>query len=406
MESINHTPFIQHKRFKKAGLLTLFIFLFTSQRALAQEWNWAVSGGDGGNQDKVLDIETDSDSNVYIVGTFWGSEVVIGNQVINTQGHKCGYVAKYDRFHNFIWVRTVNSSFDETEIKGIAIDPANQLYVIGTTTGDASFGNNVTLEASYDNPDIFVAKFDNNGNALWAKLIGCRPYTDYAGKITTDKHGFIYVCGTLSSFNDDHGFIDTNELIYDGRNIFLVKFDSSGNIIWFRNTPNSTPQGDGLREANALAVVNNDIYLTGQISRPTTFGTTTIGSGTQTFAYLAKYDTEGNLKFAETYSGGGTYPYDIAADSLNNVFIAARLKGNLYWENDTASSAGWENNDALIMCFDSLGNKKWYVLSGDTENDLATGVSADGLGNAYITGHFTDSIHFMGIHQFMGNTVE
>ncbi len=396
MENRNH---LQSLTGNKVYALLFIALIFICRQVTAQEFNWAVSAGGTVNQDKVFDIASDSDSNVYIAGTVRGSNVIFASETFTTGGNTWGYIAKYDRFHNFIWLRIITND-GNTAVKNITIDSFDQLYATGTAEGDASFGNGVSFSSSGDTPDIFVAKYDLDGNAQWAKRIGSDEYAEVAGKITSDKYGFVYVCGTIDSYGNEHAFIDTNEFNLTGQHIFMAKYDSLGNVVWIRTTTNPGTSPSGTRETQGISVVNDDLYLTGFITVPTTFGTTTIETQAYGHIFLAKYDLDGDQKWIKSYKGH-TYPYDLAADSLNSIYITARHLGGLYLENDTLNSDGLEFNDALIMCFDSLGNRKWQVLAGDYENDLATSVSADGLGNAYITGQFMDSIHFMGIDLYM-----
>jgi len=80
------------------------------------------------------------------------------------------------------------------EAYGITSDTTNAVYVTGYTSG-ALFGTS----AGYD--DVFVRKYDANGNEQWTKQFGTSSY-DRANGITSDTTNAVYVAGsTTGAFN-------------------------------------------------------------------------------------------------------------------------------------------------------------------------------------------------------------
>ena len=69
------------------------------------------------------------------------------------------------------------------------------------------------------------------GNIIWAKSAGGTG-NDFSNGITTDASGNIYMTGSFGSSSITFG---SNILINAGVNysdIFIVKYDSSGNVLW------------------------------------------------------------------------------------------------------------------------------------------------------------------------------
>jgi hypothetical protein len=85
----------------------------------------------------------------------------------------------------------------------------------------------------------------------------------------------------------------------------------------------------------------------------------------------------------------------IAADTLGNVFVSGRMWGALYLPDDTLNSVS-ANNDILLMGLDTAGTFRWAMSTGSSQNDVAYGVAADGLGNAYVSAQFLQTIDFFG----------
>jgi hypothetical protein len=85
----------------------------------------------------------------------------------------------------------------------------------------------------------------------------------------------------------------------------------------------------------------------------------------------------------------------ISADSLGNVFVAARMWGSLFLPDDTLASVS-SNDDILVMKLDQDGDLQWAQSTGSTQRDLAWDVEADGMGNVLVAAHFQQSIDFFG----------
>ena len=75
----------------------------------------------------------------------------------------------------------------------------------------------------------------------------------------------------------------------------------------------------------------------------------------------------------------GDFAYGLSADGLGNVYIAGDTQGSLGGPN-----AGWY--DAFIAKYDASGNRLWTEQFGTSEYDAFNEVSADGLGNVYVSG--------------------
>ena len=78
-------------------------------------------------------------------------------------------------------------------------------------------------------------------------------------------------------------------------------------------------------------------------------------------------------------SSGSDTSYGVSADGLGNVYIS-NYTGGILGE----SSAG--SGDAFISKYDASGAIQWTKQLGTSSIDESQGVSADGLGNVYISG--------------------
>lgn len=123
----------------------------------------------------------------------------------------------------------INNSSPDESIKSMVTDSQGNVYVCGTILSPALLnGAPITTYGSYD---IFIAKYDCNGDTVWIRTAGGSAQ-DYAYDIALDTAGYLYVTGRLyATTTIPCHFIDTTitELT---RDFYIAKLDTSGNRIW------------------------------------------------------------------------------------------------------------------------------------------------------------------------------
>lgn len=93
-------------------------------------------------------------------------------------------------------------------------------------------------------------------------------------------------------------------------------------------------------------------------------------------AALAEYDELGNLQWTRTLSTNvEDWSWGVSADGL----------GNVYQSGHTGGIAG--SSDAYVAKYDAAGNRQWIRLLGTDANESSHGVFADRLGNVLISGY-------------------
>ncbi len=103
-------------------------------------------------------------------------------------------------------------------------------------------------------------------------------------------------------------------------------------------------------------------------------------------AFISKYNSGGELQWTRQL---GTISFEeslgVSADGLGNVYISGDTLGSLGGTN----AGGY---DAFISKYDAGGELQWTRQFGTSESDASFGVSADGLGNVYISGDTLGSL--------------
>jgi len=365
-----------------------FLFALSTATLHAQQWNWAVSAGDGSNVDQCWGIATDSQGNAFWAGSVRGTSQ-FGCGTITTGSNTAGVLAKYDASGNCLWVRSVLVTFDDAFAYDIAIDAEDRIYITGSYNGTADFGNGITL-ASYVGDDIFVARYDVDGTCLWARRAGSSS-NDEARGIAVSGAGDVFITGFVGGFTvrfDPLQIASNNQ-----RQIFVASYDSTGTLNWAKL---STGIGQ-TKSSRGISVAGDRLFITGQFSFA--IGefdglpiSTTSNSGK---AYVLACDLDGQALWANSYPSGDHEGMGISADTLGNVFVAARLWGSLFLPDDTLTSVS-SNDDILLMKLDREGDLHWAHSTGSTQRDLTWDVEADGMGNVLVAVQFNQTIDFFG----------
>lgn len=110
--------------------------------------------------------------------------------------------------------------------------------------------------------DIFIMKFDSEGNFKWAKSMGNGDsgFNDIGLSLTTDISDNVYVTGFFGGTVDFDPEEETQNLVSNGgTDIFMLKLDSNGNFVWAKSIG-----GIGHDIGHSMIADNSGhIYLTG-----------------------------------------------------------------------------------------------------------------------------------------------
>jgi hypothetical protein len=97
-------------------------------------------------------------------------------------------------------------------------------------------------------------------------------------------------------------------------------------------------------------------------------------------AFVSKYDAAGSLLWTQQLgTAENDVSFAVSADVLGNVYISGVTEGDLGGPNVGTV-------DAFVSKYDANGDLKWTRQLGNTFDDLSWGVSADDAGNVYIVG--------------------
>lgn len=287
------------------------------------------------------------------------------------------FLAKYEPNGNLIWAR---QAVDTVGSEGgrLAVDAAGNIYFSGGFYDKATFGS-ITL-TNRGQGDVFLAKCDRSGQVLWARQAG-GPGPDAAEGVAVDDDGNIYVTG---GFGGTASFGGTNLSSVGGTDLFLAKYAPGGALLWVAQA--GGPADDHGRTPVIDAAGN--LFVTGEYDGLVTFGTNTFAGGSES-PFLAKYDRSGRLLWAKPGGGGG-----LAADAQTNIYARGTFSGTLVIGGTTLISRGGE--DMYVCKYNDEGDVLWLRQAGGLADDDTEGLAVDSVGNCYLTGRVWGNAAFDG----------
>ncbi|MBP8823921.1 MAG: T9SS type A sorting domain-containing protein [Flavobacteriales bacterium] len=228
--------------------------------------------------------------------------------------------------------------------------------------------------------------------------------SDIGTGIVLDATGHIYTTGNFAGTMDADPGPGVTDLVSEGSSdIYVSKFDTSGNLVWARAMGGA--YGDG---ANAIAVdASGNVYTTGGFCGTADFdpgaGSFTLTAATtgQNDIFVSKLDPDGNFIWAKGVVGGTWWDagYGIAVDPTGNVVITGRFYhqgGPRDFDPGPATfflTAGHE--DIFVLKLDQDGDFVWAVNFGSaTDESRAYAIAMDEDGNIFITGYFRGTVDF------------
>jgi hypothetical protein len=365
-------------------------------------------------------IAVDSGGNVYVTGYYAFGDITLYSQdettgtsieLANVENYDV-FIAKYSTDGDLRWAaRMCGAGADEGN--GIAVDSDGNVYVTGRYTSDilTLYSQDETTGTSIEltnpgNDNAFIAKYSTVGNVLWAAKMGGSGYEEGNG-IAVDSGGNVYVTGSYSSsplilYNQGESTSSGIELTRDGNaGKFIAKYNTSGNVLWAARMGGSNSD-----VASGIAVDSGgNVYVTGYYYGGT-FTLYNEGESTSTGieldnvgdfdAFIAKYSTDGNVRWAARMGGDSTDEGNgIAVDNGGNVYVTGRYQSDtftLYNQGESTSSGIELTNgggyDVFIAKYSRDGVVLWAAKMGGLGYEEVNGIVVDSGGNVYVTGRY------------------
>ena len=376
------------KTMKRILLFTTFILLI-STASNGQSFDWAEASG-GGGSDRAYAIVTDNDGNSYVTGWFEGS-AHFGDITLNSEGGRDVFLVKYNNDGEVLWAKKA-WGVASNAAAGICLDWDGFPIITGWFAESIHFGD-IVLE-SMGSYDMFVARYNNEGNVIWARSAGGEG-DDYGNRVTTNMEHDILVAG---SFRYTAHFGETTVTSEGNRDIFIANYSNTGNFHWVK-------RAGGKGEDRAYDIISGpegQTYFTGMYNGKAFFGDHDIMSNGIVSTYIAKMNAGGQFLWVRNGTGGANdyaRGFGISMDSEGYVYGNGTFSGSLtYGETKIESTGGPYDFDAYLIKYSHEGVLKWLKKAGGYGNDQGFDLFTDIEGNSFTTGFFSGESNF-GDHQ-------
>jgi hypothetical protein len=264
----------------------------------------------GSSKDSCV-AASDAAGNFYVAGDVSDS----ANRILNI------FIVKYDKDGGAIWTRQFRSQPDTAFafVGGIAVDPLGGVYLVGFTNG--SIGGSPSGGAS----DLFLVKYDGDGNRLWAHQVGQVGYNTQGVQLAPDPDGGVYALGAA----------------YDSErrgSVLVLRVSADGTLRWervFGSHRSDIPTG--------IAVDRRGVYVVG----------ITLGGST-----VRGIPPDGEIREAAQ----GSWDAFLAKLSLDGTLLSVRLLGSPDYDGANGVAVG--ANGALYVAGE-LGGHGAPMLARD-----------------------------------------
>ena len=408
-------------------ILSLCLLFSLTYGANAQAFQWAkqfASRSSSGTQ-----IATDNGLNVISAG--WFNDSIDLNPGLGTHwvynvtngSSQNSYLSKLDQNGSFVWGYAYNNSsqYSFSRIYDIDVDNQDNIVVMGRFRDsiDLDFGSGIfklygiNNGTSYYN-NIFIAKYDPNGNLLWGKGLHSNSaqnsYGLWGHGLKVDGSNNVLISGRFHDTVDfDPGpgiynLVGGNQLSssYYG-NKFLLKLTSNGSFTWVIDWENTGGwNSNSWYGSDELDVDGNDniflpiVYIDSFDTDPSPVTDMVYSNGLRDVSLL-KVTPTGTLVWHKEIGGQShDYCHSLATDPSGNIFYSIQLHGATPVDVDPGPGvfmANWQNGSwtKVILKLDNNGNFLWAINNLDNHwgGWNSDGMATDTGGGLYLTTRVT-----------------
>jgi hypothetical protein len=272
---------------------------------------------------------------------------------------------------------------------GVAVDSSGCAYLVGETWSLDLPRKNALQSSEHGDRDVFVTKLAADGGSLvYSTYLGGSAY-DSGRAIAIDSSGSVYVTGVTwsSDFPTTAGALKRGPI--GQGDVFVAKLSPSGTSLVY----STYVGGSGVDTATSIAVdAAGNSYVTGYTSStdfPVFHAYQSAFHGGFNDGFVFELNAIGSALIYSTYLGGAgsDVPQGIAVDAAGEAFVAGSTDSTDFPAVNSFCSHKPGGLDGFLVKFNALGSGLAYATYiGGSSADIATAVTLDASGAAYVTG--------------------
>jgi len=383
--------------------------------------------------------------NAYLLGTFNGEVDFDGNRISSTR--HAAFIMKYDQRGRALWATQADVLEAEDSVLASTVDRQGNVYVAGDFSRAIRIGHHI-LSPAGGNSDVLVAKFNHQGEVLWARQSGTAE-PDWPHALAVDSRGNVYLAGTIQTWEaripggafdfiphtfltrqdahgnaawticseggqgDSHGYAVATDAAgnaflagsfsggfsLSGQNLaretgegsYIAKIRPTGELLWLRSA--GATESDHV--AGLAVDMNGSLYATGDFHGNATFGHIRLNSDLSFEAFVVKYGVAGDPLWArQMRSQYFSQALQLQLDGHARVYLFGEGVGMVSADAEVVQPTHDGYPHLFMVSFDADGYPNWLQnLDGDTLRMWST-FAVDHAGNCYLTGSFDDTLVF------------
>ncbi len=314
------------------------------------QWVRKYGGPDGVSEG--LEVTLDNNGEVILTGYFTGTcefDPINGGMSFTSSVARDAFLMKVTNAGSTVWARQLEGT-DDNRSNTVAVDDNGNLVIGGFFKGQIDYNMlnpGTAIDTTSTGNDIFVAKYDNDGNYIWSKSIQGSG-DNQLNRLAVNRFGNIFATGQFENTLDFDPGTGISDETAQGLESYVLSINEFGDFNWV-NRIGGTGQDLGL----GIAVdPNGDVYGTGYYNGTADFdGTTTMTSLGGNTVYVAKYDDNGTLIWNRRMGGNGNdFGFNVSVSSNWDVITTGYFLDNADFDPDGSSDIfnAIAANDAFV----------------------------------------------------------
>ena len=363
---------------------------------------WTTSAT-GNSNENSYSIRTDSEGNIFVNGSSTSYDLKFVPTSLINDNYASFFLAKYNNTGTLLWARN-GSSGSQSAAVGLTTDLSGNSYISGSfKSGNIKFGS-YTLTNSWAGVygKMYVAKFNSNGDVVWAATPTNTDLSSGMYGLATDKSGNLFTTGHFQDNSFTYGNVTVTNSAAPNQDIFLVKFDPAGKALWGKNIGGSNHD-----VGKALTIdKSGNVIVAGTFKSPSfPLGGKTITNAAagETDILITKFDTNGSFLWSKNFGGTAEDNVNsVCTDNDGNIYFCGYTRNtSLKFDSFTLPKNYLAGSQCFLVKLSANGNVIWVhtvdlinnnINATDSYNEVFNSVMCDTNGNVVVAGSTANSI--------------
>mgnify|MGYP000586726033 CR=1 FL=1 len=244
----------------------------------------------GGSQPEFDAYIVETADGGYFVGGYSDSDVS-GDKTDPTNGQRDYWALKLDSSGNIVWQNSIGGSLiDRSQA---AYQTSDGGYIIGGFSTSGISGDKT--EVNQGGTDYWIVKLNSDGTIQWQNTIGGNDSDTFRDMIQTADGGYLVAGYSKSNISGDK--TENSQGDFDS---WILKLDSSGNIVW-----QNTIGGSGIDYPRDIKQLADGTYMIASWSNSNISGDKTENSNGGYDYWLLRLNASGNIISQNSIGGAG-----------------------------------------------------------------------------------------------------